>query len=623
MWIIGHAPLDVSAQGLGIAGPGGCYEDHLEPNPFASPTVLTESGEWDDLNICTSDDWYRVDLLRGQEALFELRFFHADGDIDVTLHTPDFIEIDISDSASDFEVIRYVAARDATLFMRVYGYGGAANAYSMSYRLTDYSFACVQSDLPDEIATGQRIAGRVCIERPFELAFEAARDVGFEAVLWTDPTIGDLDMVLLGEEGRTVASSTGIGGWERIRYLPEDDGPLRLVVSGHHGDFGPFELALSEIPTQSQSFSVAGRIVADRRIPGPGGLVERDSLYPEGILVEAIRGFDGHPIARTVTDESGGYRLRIDWADPDDVRLVVWARLETAEYRFEVIPAADSATPHFIESENLGTFEMTDGMIALDVDIDGDSPMAGAFSIAAVVRSGFEAVLEVVPHPALDLQIVWDQGVAHSCGSCYSGGQILLAGGPVDTDEFDAVVILHELGHFIQDQLSWDDSPGGSHDGSRTSPLVAFGEGIATAFAMLVRRDPLYIDTVLTGSRAYEDLERVPFREAFGTSDGTLTGRVSEWTTAALIWDLFDRAAEEEPFDDVQMSRNDLFRVMFDHLLDPRRRDLGATGLDLADWLESFRCAYPAVTPGYERLVFGHARYPINLVDKAKCDWLP
>lgn len=66
----------------------------------------------------------------------------------------------------------------------------------------------------------------------------------------------------------------------------------------------------------------------------------------------------------------------------------------------------------------------------------------------------------------------------------------------VDTDEFDASIVLHELGHFIEYAVSRSDSPGGSHlYGALLLPELAWSEGFATAFAAMVAGSALALDS--------------------------------------------------------------------------------------------------------------------------------
>ncbi|MEK7356871.1 MAG: hypothetical protein AAB250_10505, partial [Bdellovibrionota bacterium] len=65
-----------------------------------------------------------------------------------------------------------------------------------------------------------------------------------------------------------------------------------------------------------------------------------------------------------------------------------------------------------------------------------------------------------------------------------------------DMDHFDNSVIVHEYGHFIEDQFGNPDSPGGSHNGNSViDPRLAWGEGWANFFQAAVTGVPYYRDT--------------------------------------------------------------------------------------------------------------------------------
>lgn len=68
-----------------------------------------------------------------------------------------------------------------------------------------------------------------------------------------------------------------------------------------------------------------------------------------------------------------------------------------------------------------------------------------------------------------------------------------------DMDHFDNSVIIHEYGHFLEDQFASPDSPGGSHNGnSIIDPRLAWGEGWADFFQAAVTGSPYYRDTTGT-----------------------------------------------------------------------------------------------------------------------------
>ena len=64
--------------------------------------------------------------------------------------------------------------------------------------------------------------------------------------------------------------------------------------------------------------------------------------------------------------------------------------------------------------------------------------------------------------------------------SYFEGGMISIGGNPMDPDEWDESVLLHEFGHLILDKTGAVITGGGYHDGSPISPNFAFSEGYAT-----------------------------------------------------------------------------------------------------------------------------------------------
>lgn len=66
-----------------------------------------------------------------------------------------------------------------------------------------------------------------------------------------------------------------------------------------------------------------------------------------------------------------------------------------------------------------------------------------------------------------------------------------------DTDHFDSSVILHEYGHYLEDQFSGSESPGGSHNGNFIiDPRLAWSEGWANYVQSEILGSNYYYDTV-------------------------------------------------------------------------------------------------------------------------------
>src|SRR6185295_15313242 len=66
-----------------------------------------------------------------------------------------------------------------------------------------------------------------------------------------------------------------------------------------------------------------------------------------------------------------------------------------------------------------------------------------------------------------------------------------------DTDHFDNSVIIHEYGHFLEDNMFNSDSPGGSHNGDKViDPRLAWSEGWGNFIQGAVRNVARYTDSL-------------------------------------------------------------------------------------------------------------------------------
>ncbi len=142
-------------------------------------------------------------------------------------------------------------------------------------------------------------------------------------------------------------------------------------------------------------------------------------------------------------------------------------------------------------------------------------------------------------------------------GSFYSGGidSLFLVGDAAsDTEEFDDHVIVHEWGHYFEDNLSRSDSFGGPHSiGQLLDPRLAFGEGWATALAGMALDDHLYCDTGAAGSDSGFGI---------GAESGSYdaSGWYDEISVLRFIYDLFD--ANDEGGDPGSIGFEPIYAVM-------------------------------------------------------------
>jgi len=141
-------------------------------------------------------------------------------------------------------------------------------------------------------------------------------------------------------------------------------------------------------------------------------------------------------------------------------------------------------------------------------------------------------------------------------GSFYIANKLFLVGdAATDTEEFDDHVIVHEWGHYFEDNLSRSDSIGGPHGiGHLLDPRLAFGEGWATALAGMALDDHLYCDT----GRAGSNIGLLALGAESGSYDAS--GWYDEVSVIRFIYDLFD--TDDEGGDPGSIGFEPIYAVM-------------------------------------------------------------
>lgn len=131
-----------------------------------------------------------------------------------------------------------------------------------------------------------------------------------------------------------------------------------------------------------------------------------------------------------------------------------------------------------------------------------------------------------------------------------------------DTDHFDNSIILHEYGHFLEDQVFVSDSPGGPHDGdSIIDPRLAWSEGWGNFFQAAVLNDARYIDTSGNADGFTQAIFNVNLENNSGinqldvpsagddNSKGYGTngeGNFREFSVTRFLWDVIDPNVDAE-----------------------------------------------------------------------------
>ena len=152
-----------------------------------------------------------------------------------------------------------------------------------------------------------------------------------------------------------------------------------------------------------------------------------------------------------------------------------------------------------------------------------------------------------------------------------------------DTDEYDTHVVVHEWGHYFEDQLSRSDSIGGPHGGTdRLDPRVAMGEGFGNALSGMITGDPVYRDS--DGPAQSEG-----FAFSVEENDVSTEGWFNETSVQSILYDLFD--ANSDAGDTLSLGIGPIYDVFVSNAY--RTTPYFTT---IFAYLDEFRSQFPANT---------------------------
>ncbi len=321
---------------------------------------------------------------------------------------------------------------------------------------------------------------------------------------------------------------------------------------------------------------VAGEIRYEDRPQTGTGPVGAIRLQPvRGITVTVIDDATQQALATVITADNGSYVARFTATVGAMIHVTAVAR---SVYKGRPISVVNSANAvHGFGSPSFASAAET----TIDLVITAASAEAEAFNVFDQAASAMDVLTDDLAIAApTALRLRWVRGSQD--GTYYGGGTVHLLGAASDDDGYDDTVILHEIGHFVEDTVGRSDSPGGGHNGAPTDPRLAWSEGFATYWAQSVSGQPIYSDSN-SGGGFFENID-TEVRRASGAG---LAQPISESTVSEILWDLGDAGA---PDDDQQTATThaDVNRVQPAYLKVAALRNAGTAGVDLVDFLDGW-----------------------------------
>jgi hypothetical protein len=318
--------------------------------------------------------------------------------------------------------------------------------------------------------------------------------------------------------------------------------------------------------------------------------------------VEVRRQADNALLASGHTDRHGHYQIRFANAGPAGVFVLVFAE-SNIEEGLRKISVRNHPKFGLVYAWSAPAFDETQAEErTLDIDIPEEDELgrtwAGAWNIFDSVVAGHDRIRLMTGRDLGQMNVYWQTGadttetsycskLKYDAGGCTLYGTLSIQGREEDRDEYDDAVILQEVFRYAQDRVSISDDPGGHADGSRDDPVRAWGDGSSMFFATDTLRLPYFLNKNRYGVYRVYDLEQMASPFSFGTSSGTLDGRLSPFLVAAALNDIADGGAQD---DDGLAAPLGIYDSIFHYLANPQLATRGVPGRDLVDFLDGWFC---------------------------------
>jgi hypothetical protein len=321
---------------------------------------------------------------------------------------------------------------------------------------------------------------------------------------------------------------------------------------------------------------ISGKITYDR-VPVSttyDGMAKLDYVHTKkvaskNIIVKAVD-TNGKVLAQTTTDKKGRYSLYVP--ENMNVKIRAYARMYKKDFwDVSVVDNTNLKALYVIEGEyhnsqnkhNVINLHASSGWTG-----DGytNQRIAAPFAILDSINQAMNKVISADKHAKFpQLTVNWSVNNIASPGDLDSGQIItsnydgnrqlwILGDENGDTDEYDDHIIIHEWGHYFEDQFSRADNIGGPHSpGESLDIRVAFGEGWGNAWSGIATDNPIYFDTsgYKQSTGWYMDLEN-------GEQDNP--GWYSEGSIQRILYDLYD--STNESFDKTSLGFKPIYKVL-------------------------------------------------------------
>ncbi|MAD60669.1 MAG: hypothetical protein CMH49_04020 [Myxococcales bacterium] len=232
--------------------------DRLEENNTRETGELLTPNLYGNLTITSGDeDWMLFDVCEGGTVDITVSFDDDLGDLDATLYNPSGGTVRTGASSSDNETLSYSNATAGQYALRIYGWSGATNEYSLEFTISDCAPPPPPPLEPDRLEendtreTGELLTPQVynnlTITEDDEdwILFDVCEGGDITVDLTFISADGDLDATLYGPNNGFVSDSDTSDDNEQIIVNDASAGRYALLIKGFLGEQNRYALQFS------------------------------------------------------------------------------------------------------------------------------------------------------------------------------------------------------------------------------------------------------------------------------------------------------------------------------------------------------------------------------------------
>ena len=228
-----------------------CNPDSYEANNSVESASIVSEGTYNNLSICSDDyDWFKIPVSEGKAVLYWIEFDGSKGDLDMEVVLPGDIRLFSQETDSNDETVdKNCISTSGDAFIKIYGYDGAVNDYSLSIAHSEGDCQSIEqcvddwAEVNDEHTQATALSSSngtwpdmvLCPENTDWYLVYLERDEKIEVSIAFKQEDGDLDLEFYKSNDiqNLIMESLSVTDNENIEFVSAESGSYLIKVIGY------------------------------------------------------------------------------------------------------------------------------------------------------------------------------------------------------------------------------------------------------------------------------------------------------------------------------------------------------------------------------------------------------